>query len=486
MSKYLTAPVASDKIPKGIPYIIGNEAAERFSYYGMRTILVVFMTQYLMNPSGELDVMTEEKAKEWYHNFGTAVYAAPLLGAILSDWLLGKYRTILWLSIVYCLGHAALAVDHTRTWLLIGLALIALGSGGIKPCVSAHVGDQFGRTNQHMLTGVFGWFYFSINAGALFSIALTPFLLEEVGPGWAFGVPGILMAIATLLFWMGRKVFVHIPPAGPTFFKQILSDGSLSGVAKLVPIYLFVSMFWALFDQTGAAWVLQAEKMNRNWLGLGPDTITWIEGLHPVLRFFVQPILHPLAAQVQLINPLLILLLVPVFNYGVWPLLGKVMDLRPERKMTIGMFVAAVSFIPVAVAQGVIDAGGSPSILWQYLGFFVITSAEIMVSVVGLELSYTAAPPKVKSLVMSIWLLTVSLGNFITARVNGFIEKEDGTLLLTGAQYYWFFVGLAMVSAVGFAIAAYFYKGKTYMQEEGPSKETLRREAEAEGPGHGG
>ena len=86
----------------------------------------------------------------------------------------------------------------------LGLALIALGAGGIKPCVSAHVGDQFGKQNKHLITKVFGWFYFSINFGSTVSMPLTPWLLEHYGPGWAFGVPGILMAIATFVFWLGR------------------------------------------------------------------------------------------------------------------------------------------------------------------------------------------------------------------------------------------------------------------------------------------
>ena len=141
----------------------------------------------------------------------------PILGALVSDAFLGKFRTIMVLSIVYCLGHLTLAIDDTRAGLGLGLALIAVGSGGIKPCVSAHVGDQFGRSNAHLLPKVFGWFYFSINVGALASILLAEPLLHRFGPSVAFGVPGVLMAIATIVFWMGRNEFVHIPPGGIAF-----------------------------------------------------------------------------------------------------------------------------------------------------------------------------------------------------------------------------------------------------------------------------
>ena len=136
---YLTAPLNEATLPKGIPYIIGNEAAERFSFYGMRAILVIFMTQYLVNAEGQADYMSEDEAKGWFHLFVSAVYMTPLLGALISDGILGKYRTIITLSLVYTLGHFALSLDDTRAGLAIGLGLIALGAGGIKPCVSAHL-----------------------------------------------------------------------------------------------------------------------------------------------------------------------------------------------------------------------------------------------------------------------------------------------------------------------------------------------------------
>ena len=132
-----------------------------------------------MGADGNLDPMNEEEAKGWYHLFGSAVYALPALGAIVSDAWWGKYSTILRVSIIYCLGHLALALDETpRVGLAIGLTLIAIGSGGIKPCVTAHVGDQFGKENEHLLSKVISWFYFSINFGSFFATMLTPWLLK--------------------------------------------------------------------------------------------------------------------------------------------------------------------------------------------------------------------------------------------------------------------------------------------------------------------
>lgn len=170
------------KMPKGIPYIVGNEAAERFSYYGMKAILIVFMTQYLL--------MSEGTAITWIHTFGMAVYFLPLAGALLSDMFLGKYKTIMLLSIVYCLGHLVLALFENQEGLGWGLALIAIGSGGIKPTVGSHVGDQFTTKNGHLLEKAFGYFYLAINVGAFISALLTPWLLAAYGPHIAFGVPG--------------------------------------------------------------------------------------------------------------------------------------------------------------------------------------------------------------------------------------------------------------------------------------------------------
>src|SRR4029079_6630837 len=113
-TRYLTAPLPSASMPRGVPYIISNEAAERFSFYGMKAILVVFMTRHLLARGGGSAPMSEPDAKFWFHLFTSAVYFTPIFGAIIADALFGKSPTIIALSIVYCLGHFALAIDDTR------------------------------------------------------------------------------------------------------------------------------------------------------------------------------------------------------------------------------------------------------------------------------------------------------------------------------------------------------------------------------------
>lgn len=443
MKQYRTAPLAEASLPKGIPYIIGNEAAERFSFYGMRAILVVFMTQYLLDHSGQADYMSADEAKGWFHLFVSAVYFTPLLGAIISDGLLGKYRTIIALSLVYTLGHFALAMDDSRLGLAIGLGLIALGAGGIKPCVSAHVGDQFSEANRYLLPRVFGWFYFSINLGAFSSTLLIPWLLENYGSSVAFAIPGLLMFLATVLFWSGRYHFVHIPSGGKLFVREALSKSGLQAVAKLGALYLFVAMFWALFDQTASSWVLQAENMDRSLFGF-----------------------ELLSSQLQAANPLLVMLLIPFFTYVVYPALNKVFELTPLRKISIGMFITVAAFAVSAIIQENIDAGFTPPIGWQILAYIILTSAEVMISITCLEFSYTQAPVKMKSFVMAFFMMSVAIGNLFTSAVNFFIENDNGTSKLEGADYFWFFTVSMLITAALFIFVAMAYKEKVFMQQE--------------------
>jgi POT family proton-dependent oligopeptide transporter len=443
MPVYRTAPLASPDMPPGMPYIVVNEAAERFSFYGMRAILVVFMTQYLIGTGGQLEVMPEDEAKGWFHLFVSAVYLTPLLGALLADGLLGKYRTIILLSLVYCAGHFSLAVDDTRIGLAIGLGLIALGAGGIKPCVSSHLGDQFGATNQGLLGRAFAWFYFAINLGAFVSTLATPWLLEYYGSSVAFAVPGILMLLATLTFWAGRHRFVHIPPGGRHFVREVFSRTGLGALGRLLVLYLFVAVFWALFDQTGSSWVLQAQHMDRVIAGV-----------------------EVLPAQIQAANPLLVMLLIPLFAYRVYPAIDRVFPLTPLRKIGIGLFLTAAAFAIPTLVQVSIDNGGTPSIGWQLLAYVVLTSGEVMVSITCLEFSYTQAPRSMKSFVMAFFMLSVSLGNLFTSAVNFIINNPDGSSRLAGADYFLFFTVLMLVTAVLYVFMARYYRGKTWLHEE--------------------
>lgn len=202
------------KYPRAIPFIIANEFCERFCYYGLRTILVLYLNEKLMFQERESTII--------FHVFTVTNYLFCIIGAILADGFIGKFKTIFLLSIVYAAGSSILAVGAIESWDLparwmtfIGLAMIAIGSGGIKPCVSSFGAEQFKRPEQenHLLK-YFAMFYFSINAGSFISTLLTPLLREEVHcfgdvscyPA-GFGLPAILMIIATIIFISGKFLY---------------------------------------------------------------------------------------------------------------------------------------------------------------------------------------------------------------------------------------------------------------------------------------
>jgi POT family proton-dependent oligopeptide transporter len=211
---------AADRWPRQIKYIVGNEACERFSYYGMRSILAGYIAGEIGR--GGLG-QTQDTATSIIHLFIFANYFMPLFGAWLSDKIIGRYHTILWVSLFYCAGHGVLAcsdlvptVDGKLLCLYAGLALIAFGSGGIKPCVSAFMGDQFRPEQSHLLQKAYGAFYWSINFGSFFSFLIIPAIKNHHGYSWAFAAPGFAMGLATLVFWLGTKHYVRVPPSRQT------------------------------------------------------------------------------------------------------------------------------------------------------------------------------------------------------------------------------------------------------------------------------
>ncbi len=447
MSKpqYYTTPIKTTGMAPGIPFIVGNEAAERFNFYGMRAVLVVFMTKYLVDRSGAAAPMDENDAAAAYHWFQFASYFFPTLGAIVSDAFWGKYYTILRISLVYCLGSVVLALDHTRLGLTLGLTLIAIGTGGIKACVASHVGDQFGPDNQHLLSRAFGWFYFSVNAGSTVSFLLIPWLLEHYGPGPAFGLPAVLMLAATYVFWSGRYKFAHIPPGGKKLLRETFSRDGLSALGKLAAIFVFMAVFWSLYDQSGGEWVLQGQKMNLHFLG-----IDW------------------LAAQIQVVNAILILVFIPLFQFWLYPLISRVFPLTPLRKIGLGLVVIGLSFLVSAWIERQIAAGLKPSIGWQMPAYVLLSAGEVMASITALEFAYTQAPKSIKSMVQALYLLSISGGNLVAALVHVFIKNPDGTVKLQGAAYYNFYAALSIGCVAVFVFVAKAYKEKTYLQGEEP------------------
>jgi POT family proton-dependent oligopeptide transporter len=530
-------PAAKAKLPPQIPYIMGNEACERFSFYGMRNILVTFLVSSVILaylPEGEREL----HAKDVFHSFVIGVYFFPLLGGWLSDRYFGKYNTVMWFSLIYCAGHACLAlsdfVGDPKTVFYTGLFLIALGSGGIKPLVVSFVGDQFTRDNKHLAKIVFDFFYWIINFGSFFASLLMPLFLRSYGPAVAFGIPGALMFIATIVFWMGRKQYVRVPPSGgtdpdsfmhvartaltthregegrtglfvamfgaalavamlalwalralgldlglwPKDFGFVITaclallaliafggigtsmqlerargrhpDAAVDGVRavlRVLIVFALVTPFWSLFDQKASTWVLQGKTMV-----IPHDTAWWPSWL-------VKD-----ATQMQALNPLLVMLIIPFNNIVLYPALRRIgWEPTALKRMGWGIAFSGVSWVIAGVLQLWIDSGAQVSLAWQTLPYLLLTFGEVLVSATALEFAYSQATQSMKGVIMAFWYLTSTFGGLWVLLTNAsvrnpaVIERIAGTGLSENAFLMFFFAFFAFAAAAAFAAYARGY-----------------------------
>jgi len=501
---------ATGRLPRQIPFIIGNEICERFSFYGMRNILTPFLVSTLLLYAPEAE--RAGIAKEVFHSFVIGVYFFPLLGGWLADRFFGKYKVVLALSLVYCAGHACLAFfEDNRTGFYSGLFLIALGSGGIKPLVVSFVGDQFDQSNKKLAKYVFDAFYWSINFGSFFASLLMPIFLRNYGPAVAFGIPGVLMFIATVIFFAGRKRYVQVPPTppNPNSFLRVAKSallaqipdhgrpglilagigcafalGSLSlmsmlgfvpavclalvcvlalggagtwlqldrargahpddavdavrAVLRVLIIFALTTPFWSLFDQKASTWVLQADTMSKP---------AWFQ-----------------SAQMQALNPILVLILIPFNNLVLYPLLRKAgFEPTALKRMGTGIAFSGLAWIAAAGIQLAIDGGDAISVTWQVLPYALLTFGEVLVSATGLEFAYSQAPSSMKGVLMAFWYLSVTIGNLWVLLVNASVRNDAiisriaETGLSEAAFLMFFFAGFALIVAGLFALYARRY-----------------------------
>jgi POT family proton-dependent oligopeptide transporter len=465
MTQNTEAPARPAKMPKAMSYILINEVSERYAFYAMMAILNTFLLKHLSSFSGNPANLSEADATAYVSFFQSACYLMPLVGSIISDMFWGKFKTIIIFSIVYCVGFLAITLDQTYLGAIMGLSLIATGTGIIKPCVSANVGDQFDRSNQQLLSKAYNLFYWSVNIGATLSMFLSPILLDKFGPKVAFGTSGVFMGLATLIYALGYKQINSIPAQGSNFLKETFSKEGLLLISRLfVFLFMFVAVFWALFNQTMSKWVSQAYKMDLTLFNWNLDQNTFWGNILGSIGLN-QVNLKILPEQIQAVNSLLVVIAIPLFAFVVYPLIDRVFKLTPLRKVAIGFFIAIPSFIIPAIAEGMITRGQTPSCWLQILAYVFITAGEVMISIPALEFAYTQAPKSMKSFISSLNLLSISLGSLFVALLNIFIQNEDKTVKLEGASYYWFFAILLAVTAVVFSVTSRFYKGKTYIQE---------------------
>ena len=505
-------------MPAQVKYIIANEGCERFSFYGMRNILTPFLISTLLLFLPVADRASE--AKHVFHTFVIGVYFFPLLGGWIADRFFGKYNTVFWMSLVYCAGHACLAAfEDNLKGFYFGLFLIALGSGGIKPLVASFVGDQFDQTNKHKAKLVFDAFYWIINFGSFFASLLMPLFLKSYGPSVAFGIPGILMFIATIVFWMGKRKYVHVPPApaNPHSFMRVARSALLarrpgqlrSGLAvatfgavgavlslamsmqwgfvisactalvlliafggigtslqleraravhpdeavdgvravlRIMIVFALVTPFWSLFDQKASTWIVQANSMTQT-MSLFGNQFTF------------------LPAQMQALNPLMVMILIPFNNMVLFPLIARMgIEVTALRRMTTGIAFTALAWVVIGVIQSSMDAGTPTSMAWQILPYAILTMGEVLVSATGLEFAYSQAPPSMKGTIMSLWYLAITVGSLWVLIVNASVKhdavleyiRHSGMGVIAFQMY--FFAAFAFAAAVVFGWYATRYR----------------------------
>jgi len=500
---------AAPKMPPQIPYIIANEGCERFSFYGMRNILTMFlMTSLLLAIPEDL---RKGEAKEVFHTFVIGVYFFPLLGGWVADRFWGKYNTIFWLSLLYCCGHACLAIfeDSIRGF-YFGLFLIALGSGGIKPLVSSFIGDQFDRSNRSLAQKVYDAFYWIINFGSFFASLLMPIFLSQFGARVAFGIPGVLMLIATIVFWSGRRKYVHVKPAAqdPNSFLRVARTALLSkngGQAGLLVAVVGVVLAIGALFLTPSVGIVAALCLALLLLMVGGGTGTWmqldrargahpdeaVEGVKSVLRLLVLfALVTPFwslfdqkastwvlqadqmakpewfkSSMMQALNPALVMILIPFNHLVLFPLLrGMGLKITALRRMGAGIAFSGLAWIVVGMMQLWIDGGDKLQITWQILPYVLLTIGEVLVSTTGLEFAYSQAPLAMKGVILSFWSLAVTMGNLWVLLSNSSVQSKaaldyiQSTGVSVTAFQMFFFAGFALLAAAVFGLYARSYK----------------------------
>ncbi|EGC34259.1 hypothetical protein DICPUDRAFT_98288 [Dictyostelium purpureum] len=459
--------------PSSIKFILGNEIGERYSFFSMKSIL----NNYLINFMG----YQSKTAESIGHGFNASAYFFTLLGAYVADGRLGKFKTILYFSILYCIGAAIFAITaipgvtgsgpgNRSPWgLILGLSGIAIGTGGIKPVVSAFCGDQFGPHQKKLLANLFQVFYWCVNVGAFFSSILSPILRTNVGYWCAFLVPAGILLISIVIFIGGNKNYIKRKPQGSIFSSlvKIIAVGvsestkkhlnpntyndtyyqdcwvdraklkhdpikvdQVKMVLKVLLVFTPLPFFWALYDQTGTRWTTQGNTMNRRIGSITLDTEI-----------------------IGAINPLLILIFVPIFEYALYrPLQRKNINFSPLRKMGTGMFLSVIAFLVAAALQLVIDnsSPNSVHIAYQIPQNLILTWGEILLSITGLEFAYANSPRSMKSVVMAGWLLTVSIGNLFDVFVISSIKASEFVLYIIFAAVMFVFICIFVIIAYKF------------------------------------
>jgi POT family proton-dependent oligopeptide transporter len=431
--------------PIGLRYFFWGEFAERCSYYGMRAILPLYLTTKLGMP--------DEKASEWYYTFKMACYFLPLLGGWIADRYLGKYWTIVGFSVPYVIGQLLIGIEND--WVvMLALTLCAMGSGVIKPNISALMGltyDQQRPGNEQLRASAFLWFYFAVNVGALISLFALPIIRNKFGYQVAFLVPAAFMTMALLIFAAGKRHYAveTVGPAPPLTPEERAEQWrTLTG---LFGVFFLVVFFWVVYEHNDTQWTFFA----RDHIDLRlPDWVpTWLSAQDKEGN----PTGHAAPDQFQFINALFVLVFILFFQWF-WPTVDPTGTRVPQTtKVLLGfVFTGAGPALLALAAQG--TAGGDKvSMLWIIGAYIILTLGEVLLYGTMLDLSYAYAPARMKGFITACFLVTNAIGNLINSQYAKLYNTQMSPELFFTVDALW-----CLGAAVAFFfVARRFNRGAT-------------------------
>jgi POT family proton-dependent oligopeptide transporter len=436
--------------PRGLTFLFTTEMWERFSYYGMKALLVFYMTKHLLQPEraqtvigfaslkaglesmfGPLDI--QPLSSHIYGLYTGLVYLTPVLGGYLADRLLGQRRMVVIGALLMAIGHFMMAFEPL---FLLALLVLILGNGAFKPNISTQVGTLYAPGDPRR-DSAFSIFYVGINLGAFLAPLVCGTLGEELGWHYGFGVAGVGMTIGLATYLYATRT---LPP-------DVRSQETASGhgrapfgrdewraIGALLLLVLPVALFWGTYEQQGNTIALWADDFtNRTILGFEIPA-TWFQAVNPFFIFAFTPLLLTLWRRQA--------------ERGREP--------STVLKMAYGCFGTAAAYLILAAAA-LVAAGGKASVLWILAYFVVLTISELYISPVSLSLVTKVAPARAVSMMMGVWLATSFLGNFLAGYLGSFwssMEKDR------------FFLMIALIAAVGgLAILAFVRPLKPMLRE---------------------
>ena len=460
-----STPVVGEPAPTGHPigfwFIFTGELAERASFYGMKAVLLLYLI--------EVFAYKRSDASSIVHLYVAACYLTPLIGGLLADLFLNKYWTIVAFAVPYVIGQ--FLVGLSNEYLMFGaLALLSFGSGVIKPNISTLMGmtyDQQRPGQVALRNKAFTWFYVAINLGSFLSTLVCPFLRDYFGgaldpvtnkrtdpqAGYfaAFMFPAVLMSCALVCFALGKRYYAveklgYLKWGQPPEPEQETRAEKIKVVTQILGLFILVMFFWAIFDQHASTWTLFANDYLD--LTISAPNVTRDR---PYVDFFGSWVTYTLAPdQIQAVNPLLIVIFAPLVSILFARLGTAGYPVRATNKMILGFLITSLAMgIHAYAGYLAVQPDGTVvkvTVWWQVLAYFAITIAEILISVTGLELAFTAAPQSMKGFITSLWLLMVFMANFfINTPVSRLYPSQEEGLHFASPVTYFGMLSVAML-----------------------------------------